>query len=295
LAENNFGGIRVARIAACIFGWFKIAQGFFFMPVVMKSFRSISSRLAAPLALAALLLPQFRVSAQIPGGANGNANAVMNAVILRLFGSNTNFIARLDIRVLDKNQKETGSIPLGFERLGDKVRYDVNMAQVKSREMSPQFATTLKEMGLDQMEAIRLPERKMIVSVYPVLKAYAETPMEKDELEAATNHFKIEKKQLGHETIDGHACEKNEITVTEAGGHRDRAIVWNATDLKDFPIQMQIPADETTLVFKFKDVKFGRPEFSHFETPTGLTRYADVNALMADAVAKKMGAARPAK
>jgi hypothetical protein len=212
-----------------------------------------------------------------------------------LFGANTNFIARLDIRVLDKNQKETGSIHLGFERLGDKVRYDVNMSQVKSREMSPQFATTMREMGLDQLVAIRLPEKKMIVSIYPGLKAYAETPMDKDELMAATNHFKIDKNHLGRETIDGHACDKNEITVTEASGHKDRAIVWNATDLKDFPIQMQIPSDESTLIFKFKDVKFGRPELSHFDAPAGLTRYADVNALMSDAITKKMSSATPAK
>ncbi len=179
---------------------------------------------------------------------------------------------------------------MGFEMLAGKMRVDINMAEVKSKEMSPELAAMMKQMGMDQMTTILLPDKKTVLSIYPGLKSYAETPMDKSEAEAASMEYKMEKTRLAKETIDGHPCEKNNVTLTNPKGEKQHATVWNATDLKDFPVQMQIPADDSTLIMKFKDVKIGRPELSHFEAPAGLTKYDDLSTLMSDAVAKKMGA-----
>ena len=191
----------------------------------------------------------------------------MNAVILRLFGSNTNFIAKLEIRVLDKSQKETGSIPVGFERLGDKVRYDVNMSLVKSREISPEFAATMKQMGMDQLVAIRLPEKKAILSIYPGLKAYAETRRWTRTIfrPLTNNRFNvIDKRNWAMKRSTAIRATKTRSLVTEANGRKDRAIVWNAKSRPEgfsHP-QMQISdgRDPTLMLSSFRDVKLGRPE-----------------------------------
>jgi hypothetical protein len=253
----------------------------------MKLFNFLN-RFSVGAGLIGLLAAAPVAFAQAPA-AGGSGAPGMNAAMIRFFGSNTNFISKAEVRVVDKNQKETTAMTMGFQMLAGKMRVDINMAEVKSKEMSPEFAATMKQMGMDQMSTIMLPEQKQIITIYPGLKSYAIVPMPKDEADAAAMTYKMEKSRAGKETIDGHACEKNNVTLTDSKGGKQHAIVWNATDLKDFPVQMQIPDEDSTLTMKFKDVKLGRPETSQFEAPAGLTKYDDISTLMSDAVAKKMG------
>jgi hypothetical protein len=257
----------------------------------MKSFAFIARLSCA--ALAAMFLNSQPAAAQIPGSTQGAGAPGMNASMVRLFGSNTNFVARVEARVADKKQQETTSMTMGFKMLAGKIRVEINMADVKSREMPPEFAATMKQMGMDQMVTILLPEQKSIISIYPGLQSYAESPMPKDDVEAAAKQYNLEKTRVGKETIDGHPCEKDNVTLSDAAGDKEHVTVWYATDLKDFPVQMQIPAGDSTLTMKFRDVKLGRPETAEFEAPAGLARYTNVNDLMSAAATKKMNPALP--
>ena len=78
------------------------------------------------------------------------------------------------------------------------------------------------------------------------------------------------------------------MTLTDEKGGKEKVILWNATDMKNFPLQIEMTEDDSSMVMKFKDVKLGRPDPAHFEAPPGLTLYDDLNALMSDAVTKKM-------
>jgi hypothetical protein len=257
----------------------------------MKILNSFVRRLAAPLCFAALLIGTNAAWPQIPG--SDKSSGGMNTAMIKFFGANTNFISKADLRVLDKNQQETTSMPIGFQMLGNRMRMDVNMSEVKSRDISPEFAATMKSMGMDQMVTIWLPDKKTVISIYPNLKSYAETPMSKDEVDTAAIAYQTEKTRAGRETIDGHACEKNNVTLTDPKGNQQHAVVWNATDLKDFPIQIQMPGDDVTVVLKFKDVKIGKPDASHFDAPEGLKKFDNISALISDATVKRMSANGP--
>lgn len=214
----------------------------------------------------------------------------LNSAMPKLFGDNTNFIARVDTHVYDKNNKETTSMPMGFEMLGERIRVDINMTQVKSSVMSPDFATTLKQMGMDQMTTIMLPDKKVVLTIYPGLKSYAETAMDKQELEDAKKNLKMKKNRLGKETVDGHPCEKEEVTLTDDKGNEQRATIWEAQDMNKFPIKMQLSEDNTSVIMNYRDIKLGRPADSHFQAPSGMAKFDSVNALMSDAITKKMNA-----
>jgi len=45
-------------------------------------------------------------------------------------------------------------------------------------------------------------------------------------------------------------------------------VVWNATDLKDFPIQIEMKEKDRTVRMHFTDVRFVKPEAKQFEIPT---------------------------
>ncbi len=50
-------------------------------------------------------------------------------------------------------------------------------------------------------------------------------------------------------------------------------------------MQIQLPAAEDTVIFKFKEVKLARPDAKQFEAPSGLKRYASEEALTQTVVA----------
>jgi hypothetical protein len=254
----------------------------------MKSL-NLEKFLFVPLALfAALLFVMPGVGrAQLPGGDKSAAG--MNSAMVKLFGNNTNFVSKAEAHVLDKKGQELTMMPMSFAMLGARIRVGLNLTDVKSREVSPDFIASMKQMGMDQMITILLPDKKLIRSIYPGLKAYAETPMDKAEAESATKNYRIEKTRLGKETIDGHACEKDTVTVTDEKGVKQSATVWYATDMHDVAVQIQINENESILILKFKDVKLGRPELSLFEAPAGYAKYDSINALMSEAITKKMG------
>ena len=73
---------------------------------------------------------------------------------------------------------------------------------------------------------------------------------------------------------------KNNVTLTGEKGEKQGFLVWNATDLKDFPVQIQIPAPDNTVMMTFKEVKLVKPEARTFEAPAGLTKYDSAERLV---------------
>jgi hypothetical protein len=237
--------------------------------------------------LAVVIVAPTVARAQSPGvGAN-----MMNSALLKLFGPHTNFSCKAEIHVLDAIQKETDVIPLGLSVSGGNMRCDIDFAQIKGSDIPPAMMTTLKQLGMDQAVIINRPGEKIILTIYPKVRAFAEAPMSKDEIAASEKIYSIKKEKAGRETLEGHSCEKNKVILTDEKGVKHDATVWNATDLKDFPIQIQMTETETavkrdsTLIMKFRDIKLGKAEPSRFEAPAGITKYKNVDALM-DAAAK---------
>lgn len=228
---------------------------------------------------------QFTAFAQVAGD---KAAPGLNTAMLQLFGNNSNFIAHTEAHVSDKSGQEVASMPMTFERYGKNIRVEINMSHVKSRDMSPEFAAQMKQMGMDQMVTVMMPDQKTVLTIYPGLKSYAQTAMEKEEVEAANKEFKMQKTPAGKETINGHSCKKENVTLTDDKGNSQHATVWEASDMNNFPLRIQITENDATVVLNFTNVKLGRPDDAHFRAPANMSKFDSVNALMADAITKKM-------
>jgi hypothetical protein len=111
------------------------------------------------------------------------------------------------------------------------------------------------------------------ITVYPLLQCYAEIPLRKEDAAEQERNFKLDRTRLGKETIDGHACVKNKVVLTDDQGKKQESIVWNASDQKDFPIQLQMAVQDDTVLFRFRDVKLNRPDPKLFDPPAGFTKY----------------------
>ena len=235
--------------------------------------------------LAGVLAGPAPVMAQMmnPGQAAG-----LNAAMLKLFGELTAFSSKATLRTLDKTQKQTMFMPINFALLDGKVRMDIDLNLLKSAEMQAEALTMLKQMGMDKMTTIIRPDKKSTLLISPILQGYAEMPLSKQEADAANKKYQSTSTKLGAETIDGHPCEKNRVVVTPEDGKKQEAIVWNAKDLKNFPIQIQTDQADGAILMNFREIQFAKPDAKLFDAPATYTKYPSADKMMEGAMMKMM-------
>jgi len=78
----------------------------------------------------------------------------------------------------------------------------------------------------------------------------------------ATNDSKAEE-----QTIDGHRCVMNKLTITGREGIGQQYLVWTASDLSGFPVRIEWTERNTTNIMLLKGVKLHTPAPSLFEPP----------------------------
>lgn len=226
---------------------------------------------------AGLLLLVSGVVGQVPG--SGPSPAGMNSALVRLFGAN-NFTAVASVTVKDASGNQVLSTPMDFALLEGKLRVQIDVSQMKNKEMSPAAATSLMQMGLARVVSVIRPDKQAVYVIYPDRKALVHLPFSKEDAAAAAATPKIQRTVLGKETVDGHPCNKVKVVMTTDKAPPIEAITWNATDLKEFPIQVQTTERGNTSVILFRQLRFSRPEAKLFDPPAGFTTYASPQELM---------------
>jgi len=234
--------------------------------------------------LAASALAAVSASAQSAANVAGPLN---NGGIIKLFGANNSFVSKAEIRSVDnKSKKETTSLPMTFSMLDGRIRLEVDLNDMKSTERPDPAFLYSKQLGMDQMIAVIRPDKKDDLVIYPKTASYADVTMTKEEEEDFAKKYDVKKTTTGKETVNGHPCVKHEVTLTAGKNEKQSLLVWNATDLKDFPIQIHILGGDETVVMSFQDVKLIKPEARLFEPPEGLTRFDTAEKLVKALVAK---------
>lgn len=240
------------------------------------------------LAMAALTLGQFSSSSQIPG-ANGPAG--MSAALTKLFGNTTAFTAKGEMQVTDNAQKEVAFWPMDFSLLDRKIRVEIDLTQTRNKDMPAGTAATLKKIGMAEVISIIRPDKKAVYVIYPEQRVLLNMPLAKEDYDTSDKGPNVTKTPLGHETIDGHPCVKNKVVIVDATGQKAEAITWDATDLKDLPIQIQTEEKDTISLVRFKQIQFARPPASLFEPPSGFTQYDNAEDLKLGVMKKMMDSA----
>jgi hypothetical protein len=208
------------------------------------------------------LLKSLTVSAQIWD---------VNSAMIKLFGDNPSFTAQADFRVMNSNRVTWLQMPSVLASADTKLRMDIDVKLIKSSTFTPEMV--MKQVGTDRVTSVIRPDKKVTYIIYPGKKSFVSLPLALEDTQIATQ--KLERKPLGHETIDGHACVKNLSTVkSQKGAVLIQATTWNAADLKDFPIQVEIKESGNITVMHFQNVNLAKPDARLFDIPAG---YKDIN------------------
>ena len=254
------------------------------MPGSLGEHRSMNVKLWISTVVAVIFVGQSAFAqlpqANVPG---------LDAALTKLFGNNNAFTATATARLVDEKETETMSMPMGYAMLDGKIRSEVDMTQVKSKQMPAEANAILKQMGMDKMVSIVRPDKQAQFIIYPTARAYTEMPISKGTNASGDPDFKMETTKLGTETVDGHPCVKNKVTFSSKDAEKQEAIVWNATDLKDFPVKMQMEQGRgVTLVMTYANIKMEKPEAKLFEPPTDFEKYDSVDKLLQSVMMKML-------
>ena len=200
--------------------------------------------------------------------------------LAKLFGKTSAFSATAAITFKKSAGRELPAMQITYAMLDGKVRTDIDLAKMGG-EMPADGLAQMKQLGMDRMAHIYLPATKASYMVYPGLKSYCELSSPAVAGGPAGAEPKIEKTDLGKETVEGHACNKAKLIITDEQGRKVEALVWHATDLKDFPIKSEMTTDDGAVVTTvFSNINQSKPDAALFALPSDYTRYGSMQELM---------------
>jgi len=224
------------------------------------------------------------VFAQRMGGPGNLGTAEM----AKIFGKNQAFTATADMTVADSQHGGPVEMESNYAFLNGNVRIDMNLASMKGGGMSPQAAAQMKQMGMDQMSTIYRGDKGSTYMVYPGMKSYCEMSPGGQQTNTTEKPPKIETAAQGTETIDGHVCTKNLITITEDDGTKHVMTAWQAKDLNDFPIKTEMHEGTTSINTHFSNIKLSAPDASLFNPPADYKQYSNIQEMMMGNMSRMM-------
>ncbi len=221
------------------------------------------------------------------GGMGAARKAPFSASTAKLFGEHTAFAADLEVRAKGTSGEIVMPGRMAFDQ--GKSRFEMNLAMVKGTQMPPEAAAQMKSMGMDVTATINRPDKKISYTVYPSLKAFTESPLSDQEAGGNPADFKVQMTELGKEVVEGHPCIKSKAVVTGKDGAQQESTVWNATDLRKFPIKLEVIERGEQVTMLFRNPSLTKPDAALFEPPAGFQKYDSMMSLMQQEMMKRMG------
>jgi hypothetical protein len=238
------------------------------------------SNFAKPLVVSAALLFAINPArAQPGGGGGGQGGPHFSGALVKLFGDNAAFTASVRVEADGASIGQAMTMDSTMSLLDGMTRFDMDMSKMHGPNIPPQAVEQMKQLGLDKVVTVSVPDKKVARLIYPTIKAYAETPISESDAAKAAD-FKMEVKESGSETVEGHDCVKNKVVVTGTDGVAHESTVWNAKDLNNFPVKIQMTEHGTQMTMTFKDVKLQKPDASLFNPPSDFKKYDSMMSLM---------------
>ncbi|MGC8888157.1 MAG: hypothetical protein ACP5MG_13475 [Verrucomicrobiia bacterium] len=205
-------------------------------------------------------------------------------LLLKILKDVKEFTSPATINIKKEGDTLSGSIDFAYSN--GKIRISLDMTQFKGDAMSPEAVNMLKQLGMDKIVSISGVSSNIGYVVYPSLKSYIALTSKADDNDSES--LKIDKTDLGEETVEKQKCKKTKIIATDKSGKKQEAFVWNATNLKNFPIQIKIADQENEVTLVFKNPKLESPSANLFKVPEDYKKYNSMQELMKSAMEQAM-------
>jgi len=204
----------------------------------------------------------------------------MKGVFSKILSDTPNFSANAVIGLFDATNRMLAKMPMHFDLSPERMREEID---VMNMPFPLEWREAVKKGHIDKIAIITQVDTKKVYILFPGIQAYQEFPISDSvlsEFQTRANDVKIEKVDVGQETIEGHPCIQTKMTVTETNKPPEFAILRCATDLQNFPIRMDVYTKTSTTRFIFEDVHVGPPAAELFEVPSDYRAFANTAEIM---------------
>ena len=208
--------------------------------------------------------------AQMPGGPPPDPCAAL----AKFFSRDAAFTASAKVISAGKKARDNQTVVMLFAVSGGNLRNEIDLTKMSGARAAD--LDGMKQMGMDKMVILKLADKQAAYIVYPNLQSYCDMPTGKK----GNSDGKLDKTELGSDTVENHACTKSKLTFTDKDGRTAEALVWEATDMKNFPIQYQTVDEGQTTTTTFSDIKMGKPDAALFELPASYKKYDSMQQMM---------------
>jgi hypothetical protein len=220
--------------------------------------------------------------AGLPGGELG-----YNAAMAKLFADIPHFSAEVETSLTNLTDKTRMTVPMRMHKRQDQLRIEVDFARIKGTGLALQGLAAMQNIGMARMSSLVDPKQKSMTVLFPDLKAYAKVQM--SEVDIPQDGFRVTKKPVGKDTIQGQACVRQQVTLTGTDGSKVEATTWEATALGNFPVRMFFRQKEGSMAMSFRDVALRAPADSLFTIPADYAGFDSMSALMQEALTRAVG------
>lgn len=222
----------------------------------------------------------------LPGGGMGGYNAVVG----KLFHDIPAFTALVDTALTNSEDKSRISVPMRMMKREERIRIEVDFVKLRGSGVDLQGLSALQNIGMARMNSLIVPSEKAMHVLFPEVKFAAKVPMAESELPTA--NYKVSKKALGKDTVNGQACVRQQVTLTDAAGKRTEATVWEATALNQFPLRIAFKTEDSSVMMTFSQVNLTAPGEDQFSIPAGYRSFESITGLMQEAVTRAFSPSR---
>ncbi len=242
----------------------------------------MTTSITRSLLLAALMGGQL-VSAQ-PQVAVMEKAPFLAAALSQFISDTRTFTAKADLTVTGGPAGGAMRMPFGVAMDNGKMRFDLNLAEVKSEALNEGSLTAMKGLKLDRLMFVYYPGQPTRL-VFPGLRAYVEMPLDgslsKVQDKASDQASMIQKDFVGTEAASGVAARKYRLGIP---GQQQSAFVWEAPAMNDLPVQLAVNSGGQNYQFAFRNVRQGPVDPRTFGIPANFRKYNSMNELMTQAV-----------
>ncbi len=91
---------------------------------------------------------------------------------------------------------------------------------------------------------------------------------------------KVETSPAGTDTVDGHACKVENVTVTPKDGKPQTMKVWLAEDLNGFPVKVEMQTQRGPVTLLYKDIKLTAPDAALMTHPANCHKMPGMGGMM---------------
>ncbi len=209
--------------------------------------------------------------------------------ITNLFGHHQSFSATMILETKDPSNGSVITMPSRLAFDAGQSRFEVDLSQAQGGQMRPAALAQMKSLGIDRLVVIAQPDKNVAYLVYPGAQAYAQSQLPVAKSTNQPVDSKVKTTELGTETVDGHPCVKNQVIVTGEEGTAQKFTVWNAANLKQFPVKIVETENGRPVTMLFKDINLSKPAPGLFQPPPDYSGYRDVSVMMEAIVVKHSG------